>query len=87
MKNTRNWLLVFTVLAGLVFGGFLGEFFGGYPALSWLNYGKQFGINADSPMIINFYIFRLTFGFMIKVNIASVIGVAVALLIYKLLKK
>ncbi len=86
MRNT-NWLLVFILLAGLVLGGFLGEVLGEYPALAWLNYGKEFGINPDSPLVLSFYVLRMSFGLMIKINIASILGVLLALLLYKLFRK
>jgi len=82
-----NWLLLFILLAGLVLGGFIGEVLGGYPALSWLNYGKEFGVNPEAPLVLNFYIFRMTFGLMIKINIASIIGVLLSLFLYKLFRK
>lgn len=86
MKNI-NWLLLFILLSGLVLGGFIGEVLGGYSALSWLNYGKEFGINPSAPFELNFYVFRLTFGFLVKINIASIIGVLLSLLLYKLFRK
>lgn len=86
MKHT-NWLLVFILLAGLVLGGFLGEVLGDYSALSWLNYGKEFGINPDSPLVLSFYVLRMSFGLMIKINIASILGVLLALLLYRLFRR
>lgn len=86
MKSV-NWLLLFILLAGLVLGGFIGEVLGDYNALEWLNYGKEFGINPDSPLVFDFYIIRLSFGMMIKLNIASIIGVLLSLLLYKLFRK
>lgn len=83
----KNWVLIFAAFAGLVLGGFIGEFFGSNPMFSWLNYGKEFGISPNSPMVVNFYIIRLTFGVMIKINIASILGVMIALLGYKLIKR
>lgn len=83
----RNWLWIFILLAGLVLGGFIGDILGAYPSLSWLGYGKEFGINTASPMVLNFYIFSLTFGLTIRINIASIIGVFLALLGYKLFSK
>ena len=49
--------------------------------LNWLNFGQSFGL--DSPLVINFGILVITFGLTIKITMASIIGVAVALIIYR----
>ncbi|MCX7714837.1 MAG: DUF4321 domain-containing protein [Clostridia bacterium] len=87
MKRTSGWVWFFIVLAGLVVGGFLGELLGGYDVLSWLNYAKEFGINTNSPMAFDFYIFHLTFGLSVRISIASVIGVLISMVMYKLLAR
>jgi hypothetical protein len=80
----KNWLWIFILLAGLVLGGFIGDILAAYPGLTWLGYGKEFGINTGSPMVLNFYVLSLTFGLTIRINIASIIGVFLSMLGYKL---
>lgn len=87
MKSTGYWLWIFILFAGLVLGGFIGDVLGDISALSWLAYGKQFGINASDPMVIDLYIFKLTFGFSMHINIASIIGVFLSMLLYRLFRK
>ena len=47
--------------------------------LSWLNFGQSFGL--DSPLVVNFGILVVTFGLTIQITMASIIGVAVALIL------
>ena len=69
------------LLAGIVLGGFMGQMAEGIPWLGWLNFGQSFGL--DSPLVINFGILVITFGLTIKITMASIIGVAIALIIYR----
>lgn len=81
MKNKNFWILLLLLLAGIVLGGFLGEATKSISLLSWLNFGQSFGL--DSPLVVNFGILVVTFGLTIKITMASIIGVAVALIIYR----
>ena len=83
MKNKNFWILLLLLLAGIVLGGFLGNLADGISWLSWLNFGQSFGL--DSPLILNFGVLIITFGLSIKITMASIIGVAVALIIYRLI--
>jgi len=69
------------LLAGIVLGGFMGQMAEGIPWLGWLNFGQSFGL--DSPLVVNFGILVITFGLTIKITMASIIGVAIALIIYR----
>ena len=55
----------------------------GVPALNWLSYGQSFGL--DEPIILNLGLLVITFGLSIKITIASIIGVTIAILIYRFL--
>lgn len=80
--NYRNfWILLIMLLTGIVLGGFMGQMAEGVPWLSWLNFGQSFGL--DSPLVVNFGILVITFGLTIKISMASILGVAVALVIYR----
>ena len=69
------------LLAGIVLGGFMGQMAEGIPWLGWLNFGQSFGL--DSPLVVNFGILVISFGLTIKITMASIIGVAIALIIYR----
>ena len=79
MKRKNNWTCFLLILAGIVMGGFLGSLF----ESTWLNYGKTFGLT--SPVVLDFGIICLTFALTIKITIASIIGIAVGIIIYRFL--
>lgn len=82
MRGAKNgWTLLLLVLAGVVLGGFIGSLAAGVPGLDWLNYGQAFGL--EEPMILSMGLVILTFGLTIKITIASIIGIVLAILIYR----
>lgn len=81
MRNKNFWVLLLLLLSGIVLGGFLGSLAEGISWLSWLNFGQSFGL--DSPLVLNLGILVITFGLSMKITMASIIGVAVALVIYR----
>lgn len=84
VKGSKNaWALLFLILAGIVLGGFIGSLAANVPFLSWLNYGQTFGL--DSPVILNLGIIVLTFGMTIRITIAGIIGIVLAVIIYRYL--
>lgn len=83
ISGKNNWALFLLLLAGIVLGGFIGELTSGISGLSWLSYGKSFGF--QNPIVLDLGILILTFGLSIKISIASIVGVLVAIFIYRLL--
>lgn len=82
-KGKNSWALFLLLLTGIVLGGFIGMLAEGVPALNWLSYGQSFGL--DQPIILNLGLLVITFGLTIKITIASIIGVVLAILIYRFL--
>ncbi len=80
MKSKSSWALLLLLLSGIVLGGFIGEMTAKVPGLSWLNFGESFGLN--DPLILNLGILVITFGLSIRITMASIIGVIIAILIY-----
>lgn len=80
----NNWALFLMLLAGIMLGGFIGNAAAGVSGLSWLNYGQSFGF--ASPIVLDLGILVITFGLSIKITIASIIGVLIAIIIYRLFK-
>ena len=79
----NEWSLLLMILAGVVLGGFIGQLSAGVPALRWLNYGQTFGLS--NPLVLDLVILVLTFGLTIKITIAGIIGIVLAILIYRFL--
>ena len=76
----NNWALFLLVLAGIVIGSFIAQATAGNSALSWLNYGKNFGFTT--PFVLDLGILVLTFGLKIKITIGSILGILIATIIY-----
>lgn len=84
MKGTKNnflfWLLIFT---GIVLGSLIGEMAAGVPALSFLNYGKTFGLSAASPMVLDLSVLKVVFGMELRLTVASILGIIISIFVYK----
>lgn len=81
MRNKNFWILLVLILAGIVLGGFIGNMTAGVPMLSWLSFGQSFGINP--PINLDLGILVITFGLSIKITMASIIGIIIALLVFR----
>ena len=79
MKSKNGWTCLLLVLAGIVLGGFIGSLF---PS-SFMNFWQTFGLT--NPLILDFGILSITFALTIKITIASILGIVIALLIYRIL--
>ncbi len=80
-KDKNIWVLLIFILAGLVVGGLLGELASKVDFLWWLAYGNSFGL--AEPLVLDLNIIKITFALTIKVNIASIIGILLSILIYR----
>ena len=81
MKSKNGWVLLIMLLSGSVLGGFIGMLTENVSALSWLNYGRSFGL--ETPIVLDLGLLVLTFGLTIHISIASIIGVVLAIIIYR----
>lgn len=81
MKSKNGWVLLVMLLSGIVLGGFIGMLTANVSGLSWLNYGQSFGL--ESPVVLDLGLLVLTFGLTIQISIASIIGVVLAIIIYR----
>ncbi|MEI3395573.1 MAG: DUF4321 domain-containing protein [Clostridia bacterium] len=80
-RDKSIWILIIFVLSGLVIGGLLGKLAGSVSWLWWLSFEQEFGL--QNPIVLDLNILKLTFGLMVKINIASIIGMIIAVFIYK----
>ena len=81
--SKNSWVLLIFVLVGLVIGGFIGMLTQNISGLNWLNYGQTFGL--DNPLVLNLGILIITFGLNIKITVCSIVGMIIAIIIYRFL--
>ena len=81
VRDKSKWIIIVFILAGLVIGGLLGDLASKVDFLWWLGYGKEFGLT--SPIELNLSIVQISFAMLFKINIASIIGVIISLIIYR----
>lgn len=82
MKRAKNaWALVLLLLCGVVLGGFIGTMTEDVSWLRWLSYGRSFGFT--SPLLLDLGVIAVTFGLTIQITMASIIGVIIAIFIYR----
>lgn len=84
-KNNGYGMLVLFLLTGAVFGGILGELIshsdivaGFAPYLV-----KTFLVLDVPPVTINLYVVRFMLGFALQPNLISILGMIVAILLYR----
>ena len=80
-REKNIWILLLFICAGLVIGGLLGQVASQVDWLNWLSYGQSFGI--EEPFTIDLQVIKITLGFIVNINIASIIGLAISLFLYK----
>ena len=80
-REKNIWILVLFVLCGIVVGGLLGDLASKVDFLWWLSYGESFGLSQ--PIELNLSVIKITFGLMFKINISSIIGMILAIFIYR----
>ena len=80
-KEKSGWILLLFLLSGLVIGGLLGELASRVDWLWWLSFGEEFGF--ENPIELNLRVMTITFGLMVRINIASIIGVIIAIFAYR----
>ena len=80
-REKNIWILLFPPPSGPAAGGPPGNLASHVDFLSWLSFGEEFGFS--NPIELNLNVVKLTFGLMFKINIASIIGIVLAIFIYK----
>ncbi len=80
-KEKNIWILIIFILSGLVIGGLLGELTSRVDWLWWLSYSQSFGL--QDPITLNLGVISITFALMFKISVSSIIGMVLAIFIYK----
>ena len=80
-KDKNIWILIIFILSGLVIGGLLGELASKVDWLWWLSYNQSFGL--ENPIVLDLSVVKITFALMFKIGVASIIGMLLAIFIYR----
>ena len=83
MKLQRTLVFLFFLLSGIIVGALLASACADISFLSWLAYGKTIGLSTSNPMLLDLSMIKVAFGFEVGVNVAQIITITAALLIYK----
>ena len=84
MGKKNGWIIFLVLLVGVVIGSFLGELGAKVSYLQWLSYGQTFRVGTfNMPITLDFGVFMFSFYLSIKISISSIIGMILAIIIYK----
>lgn len=78
VKSNESIILLVLLLIGAIFGSLIGSAFG--DAIPLLNYGKTIGVD---PFVVDLNVIVLTFGLKLSLNLAGIIGIIIAFVVYK----
>lgn len=84
MKSTekRNSYFIFFILIGAISGTFIGELLGNnVGVLKFLK--STYTIGMSNPMLIDLKVLAITFGINFNINIMSIIGIVLAIILYR----
>lgn len=81
MQGGKTWLFWILLFSGIILGGLLGELATQVSFLSWLGYGQTFGLTE--PLQFDIGVVNLSFGIIFKLNVASIIGILIAVFAYR----
>lgn len=77
VSNKHPLILLLLLLVGLVIGGVLGEIFKDIVPI--IGYSKTIGF---PPFTIDLSVMKITLGFLMEINLASIIGLIIAIVIF-----
>ena len=78
----KNPYFVFFIMIGAISGSCIGELLGdNMVALKFLK--STYTIGTTNPMLIDFKVFAVTFGINFNINIMTIVGVILAIILYR----
>jgi hypothetical protein len=77
------WVLFFVIFIGALLGSVIAEAVTAYPALAFLSRDVRAGI--DPPLTLDLRVFTFTIGATVRLNLAILIGIVLAVWIFRLL--
>jgi hypothetical protein len=84
-KKTREpwWVLLVIVIAGAMLGSVFADAVGQFTYLAPLGHSVSFGV--DPPVTLDLRVFTVTLGFTVRLNLAIVAGIIVAIYVFRVL--
>lgn len=87
MRNKRSpWFLIIFLLFGALIGGFVGQLLSQYPYFAWMSLGGANGyrhlFSFSLDPAFDFHVIRLGFNMVLRINVGSIIGMILGVLIF-----
>ena len=84
LKKSGRYLLLFIFIGGLL-GSVLGEILQIVSPQGVVQsiFGEALSLGLDPPVAMNLVLFKFTLGFLVKINLLSVLGMLLGAYIYK----
>ena len=77
------WILAIVVLAGAMLGSVVADAVGQFTYLAPI--GHSVAVGVDPPVTLDLRIITLTLGFVVRLNLATVLGIIAAIFVFRLL--
>ena len=84
IKKTGGYLLLFIFIGGLL-GSILGEILQVVSPQGTVQsiFGEALSLGLDPPVTVNLVLIKFTLGFLVKINLLSVLGMLLGAYLYK----
>lgn len=86
-KGKNGWIFLLLIIVLSLAGGLLGEILSQYKFFSWMSLGGQNGyitlFSFDLNPLIDFHLLKINFGLTMRLNVGSIIGMILAVIIYR----
>ena len=77
------WVLLVVVVAGATLGSVVADALGQFTYLAPIGHSVVVGV--DPPVTLDLRVITLTFGFVLRLNLAMVLGIIAAIYVFRLL--
>ncbi len=85
MLQKTSWMLIFFIILGGLIGGILGEILRVVSPEGVLQdiFSRAYSIGIDPPLTLDLKLFSTTVGFLVRINLFSLLGILLGVYIYK----
>ena len=77
------WILIVVVIAGAMLGSVVADSLGQFTYLAPLGHSVVVGV--DPPVTLDLRVITLTLGFVVRLNLATMLGIIAAIYVFRLL--